>query len=64
MSIERRVSRLESIAERDCGGADGVIYYITASRGMSSEQALARLGIALGQHDRVALSTEPARAPN
>jgi hypothetical protein len=57
--LMKRVERLE----RGSGGADGEIYYITALRGMSSEQALTRLGITLGEHDRVSLSTEPSAAP-
>jgi hypothetical protein len=55
----KRIDRLE----RNRGGTEGQIYYITAPRGMSSEQALASLGITLSEHDRVSLSTEPSAAP-
>jgi hypothetical protein len=58
-ALMSRVCRLE----RGRGSVDGMVYYIAAPRGMASDDALARLGISIGQHDRVSLSTVPSAAP-
>jgi hypothetical protein len=60
---DERTGEADRPLERDCGGDDGTIYDVASPRGMSQEEGLARLKIALGTHDRVALSTQPITAP-
>jgi hypothetical protein len=53
--------RLERLERRVI--MEGRVFYIAAPQGMETADALANLGISVGQHDRVSRSTAPSAAP-